>query len=80
MYTLTSGARAGDPTGWVLEGSADRRRWTVLDERSGELFRWRRQTRPIALATPAAYAHYRLRVTGSTRRRVTLAQWELLAR
>jgi predicted alpha-1,2-mannosidase len=80
MYTLTSGARAGDPTGWVLEGSADRRRWTVLDERSGELFRWRRQTRPFTLATPAAYAHYRLRVTGSTRRRVTLAQWELLAR
>jgi hypothetical protein len=80
MYTLTSGTRAGDPRSWVLEGSDDGRAWTTLDERRGETFRWRRQTRPFALGTPAAHARYRLRITESTRRRVTLAQWELLAR
>ncbi|MFJ8916155.1 GH92 family glycosyl hydrolase [Amycolatopsis sp. NPDC102389] len=80
MYTLTSGSRRGDPRSWVLEGSDDGERWTLLDQREGEKFRWRRQTRPFALAGPARYARYRLRVTSSTARRVTLAQGELLAR
>ncbi|MEU4670038.1 GH92 family glycosyl hydrolase [Amycolatopsis sp. NPDC023774] len=80
MYTLTSGSRDGDPTAWVLEGSADGRRWHVLDRRSDELFRWRRQIRPFVLDSPASCEHYRLRVTAANRRRVTLAQWELLAR
>jgi len=80
MYTLTSGSRRGDPRSWVLEGSDDGERWTLLDQREGERFRWRRQTRPFALAGPARHARYRLRVTSSTARRVTLAQGELLAR
>jgi predicted alpha-1,2-mannosidase len=80
LYTLTSGGRAGDPESWVLEGSADGTRWTVLDERLGQRFRWRRQTRPFGLAEPARYPHYRLRITGGTARRISLAQWELLAR
>ncbi|MFE6617410.1 GH92 family glycosyl hydrolase [Amycolatopsis sp. NPDC057786] len=80
MYTLTSGSRAGDPRSWVLEGSDDGEHWTLLDQREGEKFRWRRQTRPFALAGPARHARYRLRVTSSTARRVTLAQGELLAR
>jgi len=80
LYTLTSGSGAGDPRDWVLEGSDDGQRWRTLDERSGEVFRWRRQLRPFALAEPAACRHYRLRVRGSSGRRVALAQWELLAR
>ncbi|WP_410581155.1 GH92 family glycosyl hydrolase [Amycolatopsis sp. lyj-108] len=80
MYTLTSGSRRGDPRSWVLEGSDDGEHWTLLDQREGETFRWRRQTRPFALAAPARHARYRLRVTSSTARRVTLAQGELLAR
>ncbi|OXM45688.1 alpha-1 2-mannosidase [Amycolatopsis thailandensis] len=80
MYTLTSGSRRGDPRSWVLEGSDDGERWTLLDQREGEAFRWRRQTRPFALAEPARHARYRLRITSSTARRVTLAQGELLAR
>ncbi|MBE1574793.1 GH92 family glycosyl hydrolase [Amycolatopsis roodepoortensis] len=80
MYTLTSGSRRGDPRSWVLEGSDDGEHWTLLDQREGEKFRWRRQTRPFALAGPARHARYRLRVTSSTARRVTLAQGELLAR
>lgn len=78
LYTLTSGTH-GSPTAWVLEGSADGHAWQVLDERSGEAFRWPRQTRPFALAEPAAFPRYRLRVTGSSGRRLSLAQWELLA-
>ncbi|HEY3467791.1 MAG TPA: glycoside hydrolase domain-containing protein, partial [Amycolatopsis sp.] len=80
LYTLTSGDGRGDPSAWVLEGSDDGTEWTTLDERTGELFRWRRQTRPFALATPAAHGRYRLRVTETRGRRTTLAQWELLAR
>jgi predicted alpha-1,2-mannosidase len=80
MYTLTSGSRRGDPRSWVFEGSGDGETWVTLDERIGETFRWRRQTRPFALAEPARCARYRLRVTSSTARRVTLAQGELLAR
>ncbi|WP_410622254.1 GH92 family glycosyl hydrolase [Amycolatopsis sp. cmx-8-4] len=80
MYTLTSGTRRGDPSAWTLEGSDDGTDWTTLDERTGELFRWRRQTRPFVLATPAAHARYRLRITATRGHRATLAQWELLAR
>ncbi|MCF6476550.1 glycoside hydrolase family 92 protein [Nonomuraea sp. MG754425] len=76
FYTLTSGARPGeDPTGWVLEGSADGTSWRVLDERSGESFPWRLQTRPFKVAEPGAYPHYRIRFTGGT----SLAEIELLA-
>ena len=79
LYTLTSGTR-GTPTAWTLEGSADARTWTVLDERDTQNFRWPRQTRPFALHEPAAYPHYRLRITRASGLRLSLAQWELLAR
>ncbi|WAL69173.1 GH92 family glycosyl hydrolase [Amycolatopsis cynarae] len=78
IYTLTSGT-GGAPSSWTLEGSTDGHRWEVLDERDGEVFPWRRQTRPFALARPAAFAHYRLRVGSAAGRRACLAQWELLA-
>ncbi|MEV5407313.1 GH92 family glycosyl hydrolase [Thermopolyspora sp. NPDC052614] len=80
-YTLTSGSGQAqqDPTGWVLEGSADGTTWTKLDERDGEAFPWRLQTRPFKLAKPAAYAHYRLRVTGNGgAATTTIAEVELL--
>ncbi|HET6501525.1 MAG TPA: GH92 family glycosyl hydrolase [Amycolatopsis sp.] len=79
LYTLTSGTR-GTPTAWTLEGSPDARTWTLLDERAAQSFRWRRQTRPFALEQPATFPHYRLRITATTGRRLSLAQWELLAR
>ncbi|GAB2951119.1 GH92 family glycosyl hydrolase [Nonomuraea fastidiosa] len=76
FYTLTSGAEeAGDPAGWVLEGSNDGTRWKVLDERSGERFAWRLQTRPFKIPKPGAYAQYRIRFTGGG----SLAEIELLA-
>ncbi|NRQ37626.1 glycoside hydrolase family 92 protein [Nonomuraea sp. NN258] len=80
FYTLTSGAGgpAEDPAGWVVEGSADGVAWTVLDERSGERFAWRLQTRPFKIARPRAYAHYRIRFTGGSAP-ASLAEIELLA-
>ncbi|HEV2780233.1 MAG TPA: GH92 family glycosyl hydrolase [Actinophytocola sp.] len=79
-YTLTSGSRPGDPKSWVLEGSNDGATWTVLDTRTDEEFRWRRQTRAFTVRTPGEYAHYRLRITANTgERTTTLAEIELLA-
>jgi predicted alpha-1,2-mannosidase len=78
IYTLTSSTRKADPASWVLEGSDDHQTWDVLDERTGQEFRWRRQTRPFALTEPATRKHYRLRITGTTAH-LRLAQWELLA-
>jgi Glycosyl hydrolase family 92/NPCBM-associated, NEW3 domain of alpha-galactosidase len=80
-YTLTSGAgsAAEDPSGWVLEGSTDGQQWTVLDQRSGETFPWRSQTRPFKVHSPGRYIDYRLRVTGNGGAGSTsLAEVELL--
>jgi hypothetical protein len=80
-YTLTSGVRGDDPRSWTLRGSDDGAEWTVLDERFGEEFLWRRQTRPFSVADPGTYRQYRLDITeGSGSPTVSLAQVELLAR
>ncbi len=76
FYTLTSAATAGDPAGWVLSGSKDGAKWTVLDKRSGETFQWRQQTRAFKIAEPGTYAHYRLEFVGTG----SLAEIELLAK
>ena len=76
FYTLTSGTAAGgDPGAWVVKGSDDGARWTELDRRSGEAFRWRSQTRPFKLRRPGRYAYYRIEFAGSP----TLGEVELLA-
>ncbi|WP_036112593.1 MULTISPECIES: GH92 family glycosyl hydrolase [Luteibacter] len=65
MLTLTSSAKPADPSGWVLEGSSDGKHYTPVDERKGETWPWRRQTRAFAVATPKAYAWYRLRLVAA---------------
>ncbi|MEU5362226.1 GH92 family glycosyl hydrolase [Streptomyces sp. NPDC005925] len=75
QYTLTSADHAKAPTGWVLQGSADGDTWQDLDERSGESFRWDRQTRAFSVPEPGAYRHYRLVLDGEA----TLAEVELLS-
>ncbi|MCZ2263409.1 GH92 family glycosyl hydrolase [Isoptericola sp. QY 916] len=78
-YTLTSGDGAA-PSAWRLEGTVDGATWTVLDERSGEAFRWARQTRPFGVARPGRFARLRLVVTETAGDGpLTLAQLELLA-
>jgi hypothetical protein len=80
LYTLTSAARRGDPQAWALQGSNDGAQWTTLDERSGQAFAWRRQTRAFAIAEPAAYSRYRLRLLadGAGQGAIELAEVELL--
>ena len=78
-YTLTSGSRGDDPRSWTLRGSDDGAQWTVVDQRAGETFRWRRQTRPFSVADPGTYRQYRLDITESSGETVTLAEVELLA-
>jgi hypothetical protein len=88
IYTLTSSAQEGaDPVSWRLEGRSDSGEWEVLDQRTDQIFRWRRQTRPFVLAEPAPAQEYRLVVTkasgsasGQSGARVALAELELLGR
>nr|WP_036141967.1 GH92 family glycosyl hydrolase [Luteibacter sp. 9135] len=65
MLTLTSAATAADASGWVLEGSSDGKHYTTVDQRQGQAWPWRRQTRAFAVSAPGAYAWYRLRLVAA---------------
>jgi hypothetical protein len=88
-YALTSSPSdsSNDPTHWALYGSNDwGSTWTELDVRSGEIFSSRMERKNYAIATPAAYAIYELRllqtVGGSTPGKggfVSIAEFELLS-
>ncbi|SEO43408.1 alpha-1,2-mannosidase, putative [Actinacidiphila rubida] len=79
-YTLTSGAAAGDPQDWKLQGSNDGITWTTVDSRSGETFPWRDQTRPFTVENPGRFGQFRLVVTKTAGAAQTnLAEVELLA-
>ena len=65
-YTLTSGAVAGDPKAWKLEGSYDGSTWATADERTDQTFDWRLQTKPFKIAHPGKYKYYRLAVSANT--------------
>ncbi|SBV49816.1 alpha-1,2-mannosidase [Xanthomonas bromi] len=76
LYTLTNGSAAIAATGWTLEARSTGGAWRVVDRRSDERFQWPLQTRPFRIATPGAYAEYRLRLTLPAR--MQLAEIELL--
>jgi predicted alpha-1,2-mannosidase len=78
VYTITSGAALPAPSHWTLQGSADGKKWTTLDERHDERFPWHRQTRAFALKQPASYKQYRLVLDADAPGAV--AELELLAR
>jgi hypothetical protein len=76
FYTLTSAETTGaDPSSWVVLGSNDGSSWKELDERRGETFKWRLQTRPFKLDRSGRYSRYRIELGGAT---VRLAEVELL--
>lgn len=79
-YTLTSGNDAADrdPRDFRVQGSNDGENWTTIDERSGETFDGRGQTRSFDLEqTSDAYLHYRLDVlSNQSGGLVQLAGWE----
>ncbi|MGH8877170.1 MAG: glycoside hydrolase domain-containing protein, partial [Stackebrandtia sp.] len=64
MYTLTSAGKENAPTAWTVEGSADGQNWTILDERSGEGFKWSKQTRSFVLEPGGDYQKFRITATG----------------
>lgn len=68
-YALTSANDFAerDPKDWTLEGSQDGKEWKVLDSREGQAFERRFQTKTYDVdgAKAAAYAHYRLEITGN---------------
>ncbi|MFD8302089.1 GH92 family glycosyl hydrolase [Streptomyces sp. NPDC059690] len=77
QYTVTSSAdHSKAPTGWTLEASDDDgTTWKTLDKRSGETFRWDRQTRAFSVGSPGTYGKYRLVFDGQA----TVSEVELLA-
>ena len=76
QYTVTSSAdHAKAPTGWTLQGSDDGTTWKTLDMRSGESFRWDRQTRAFTVQVPGTYGKYRLVLDGEA----VVSEVELLA-
>ncbi|MEU2283665.1 GH92 family glycosyl hydrolase [Streptomyces sp. NPDC013178] len=81
QYTLTSAEHTRAPASWVLQGSSDGRTWTDLDRRSGEVFRWDRQTRAFTVARPGTYGQYRLVFDGEAggSGEVALTEAELLS-
>ncbi|MDY0393497.1 GH92 family glycosyl hydrolase [Virgibacillus halophilus] len=81
MYTLTSSqdGPASDPKSWVLKGSDDGKKWSVLDKRTDETFKWRNYTRPFHIENPDKYAYYKLEITDNGGSSATsLAEMELL--
>ncbi|GAA0601885.1 GH92 family glycosyl hydrolase [Kutzneria viridogrisea] len=79
-YTLTSAAQGADPTAWQLKGSYDGKTWTTIDQRSGQSFAARQQTRPFAIDKPGRYSYYRLEVTASSGGNLALSEVEFLAK
>ncbi|MDC2957030.1 GH92 family glycosyl hydrolase [Streptomyces gilvifuscus] len=77
QYTVTSSAdHSKAPTGWTLQASADDgTTWKTVDKRSGESFRWDRQTRAFTVGSPGTYGKYRLVFDGQA----TVSEVELLA-
>ncbi|MDR1293869.1 MAG: GH92 family glycosyl hydrolase, partial [Bifidobacteriaceae bacterium] len=78
-YTISSSAdtTAGEPTGWVVEGSTDGATWNVLDERSGQDFMWPSQIRAYTIQNPGAYNRVRITFTDGTP--MSLSEVEILA-
>ncbi|MGI6879319.1 GH92 family glycosyl hydrolase [Microbacterium sp. gxy059] len=79
-YTLTSGndAPERDPRDFRLLGSHDGSDWTVLDERTGESFSKRGETRTFELEEQSeAFAFYRLDISANQSGGIIqLAGWE----
>jgi len=80
LSTGAAGGTVGDPKSWLLKGSYDGRHWTVIDQRTNEMFRWRSQTRVFKVANPGRFAYYELDVTDNGGAQSTaLSEVEFLA-
>ncbi len=83
IYSLTSGNDAPnrDPKNWKLEASNNDTDWTLLDERTDEVFSQRLMTRTFSMPDNAtAYRFYRLTVTENSGDGLfQLSEWRLLS-
>jgi len=85
LYTLTSGADApeSDPQDWLLQGAnncgTDNPIWVTVDQRSDEVFVWRRNTRAFSVNDHTPYGCFRLLVLKNHGgARTQLAELELI--
>lgn len=79
-YSLTSAndSPERDPKSFTLQGSSDGTTWTDLDTRSNIDFPGRFAKQDFTVATPGAYAYYRLNVTAvHSGGIVQLADWDI---
>ena len=79
-YTMTSANDfpGRDPRDWTLQGSHDGTNWTDLDQRTGETFPQRFQTKQYQFNNSTAYQYYRLNITKNSGEPLTqLAELQL---
>lgn len=81
-YQLFSGSeRAGDPTGWTLQGSDDGKEWETLHSVSGLSFSVQAGRVSADIQATKAYTHYRLLFSlGETQSTLSLSEWQLIGR
>ncbi|SEW45290.1 discoidin domain-containing protein [Chitinophaga arvensicola] len=84
-YTLTSAddADGRDPKDWQIVASNDSTKWTVLDDRKGQLFDSRKKTVRYEFTNANKYKFYRLAITslkGGTSGLFQLAEWRVISR
>jgi F5/8 type C domain len=54
-----------DPSAWQLQGSNDGGNWTIVDQRTAQVFATRHQTNSYTCAGSTAYRWYRLLITAN---------------
>lgn len=82
FYELTSGNDAPDrdPFDWQIQGSNDGETWEVLDERKGQTFEERNQTREFFFENDTPYLFYRFDVINNNGGGLfQMSEWRVLA-
>ena len=81
QYTLTSGndAPSRDPKDWILAGSNDAANWVELDDRTGETFSGRNETKAYTFNSATPYKYYRINITANNGDGLfQLSEWRIL--
>ncbi|HYH57316.1 MAG TPA: discoidin domain-containing protein, partial [Anseongella sp.] len=79
-YTVTSAndAPERDPRDWSFQGSHDGEEWVTLDQRLGQVFEERYQTKVFRFNNDVAYKYYRINFTRNYGANlIQLAEWTI---
>lgn len=82
IYKMTSGndSPSRDPKDWTISGSNDGANWTVLDQRTGEVFEGRNMTKQYTFSNQTGYLYYRLSVLANNGDGLfQMSEWRLFA-